>query len=102
MMKSNLIALLLVFLAKEAVAQSTQTILPFKSVQVDTPQQAMPNLNLKDWNKGMPPPAGPSGVVYSFDYTKFLEWLIPKKHPKIPPECDPKYFLNDSIPLLLL
>ena len=96
MMKSNLIAILLILLAKEAESQSSQTIEPFKSTQVTQTQQAIPNLNLKDWNKGAP--VAPSEGLISFDYTKFLQWLIPKKHPKIPPECDPKFFINDSIP----
>jgi len=82
----------------EAEAQSTQTIEPFKSSQISEPQQAMPDLNLKDWNKGIPSPSGPPGLTLYFDYTKFFKWLLPKKHPKIPPECDPKFFLNDSIP----
>jgi hypothetical protein len=99
-MKSNLIAILLLLLANEANAQSTQTMEPFKPAQVSGQQQAMPNLNLQDWNKTAASPSAPkSGItIFSFDYTKLLEWLIPRKHPKIPPECDPKYFINDSIP----
>lgn len=71
---------------------------PFKSAEDSVSQPAPPNLNLKDWNKGMPTSPGPPGLTLYFDYTKLFEWLLPKKHPKIPPECDPKFFLNDSIP----
>jgi hypothetical protein len=95
-MKSTLIALLLVLLSKQVAAQSVQTIAPFKSAQVDEPAPILPNLNLKDWNKGWASPS--SGGTINFDYTKLFEWLLPKKHPKIPPECDPKFFLRDSIP----
>ncbi len=95
----NLVIILLVLLAKRAEGESAQTIEPFKSTEVTTPQPAPTNQNLGDLNKVLgPAPAPVSGVVFYFDYTKFLEWLIPKKHPKIPPECDPKFFLNDSIP----
>jgi hypothetical protein len=98
-MKSFLIAILLILLAKQADAQSTQTIAPFKSSEVTASQQPAPNFNLGDLNKVVgPAPAPANGVLFYFDYTQFLQWLVPKKHPKIPPECDPKYFLNDSIP----
>jgi hypothetical protein len=97
-MKSILIAILSVLLAKEAQGQSAQSILPYQSPQIDAPQQATPNLHLEDWRKAMASPASPtSGVTIYFDYTKLFEWLLPKKHPKIPQECDPKFFLHDSI-----
>jgi hypothetical protein len=99
MLKSMLIAILLILLAKQADAQSSQTIAPFKSSEVTAPQQDPPTLNLGDLNKVLgPAPAPANGVLFYFDYTQFLQWMIPKKHPKIPPECDPKYFMNDSIP----
>jgi hypothetical protein len=98
-MNSFLTAVLLVLLTCTAEAQSTQSILPYKPTQIDAPQPAMPNLHLEDWNKVTSPGTPSPGItLFSFDYTKFLQWLIPKKHPKIPPECDPKNFLNDSIP----
>jgi len=94
-MKSTLIALLLVLLAKETEAQSKG----IDSFQVSLPQQTPPNLHIDDWRKsaGWPIPPKPGLTLY-FDYTKFFEWLLPKKHPKIPPECDPNYFLNDTVP----
>ncbi len=98
-MKSNLIAIMLVLLAKQADAQPAQTIAPFKPAEVTAPQQPPTNQNLGDLNKVLgPTPAPASGVIYYFDYTRLLQWLIPKKHPKIPQECDPNFFLNDSIP----
>ena|ERR1035441_8592176 len=98
-MKSILVTLLSVLLVKDAQGQSTQSILPYQSPQIDAPQQATPNLHLEDWNKVTSPTAAPSsGVTIYFDYTKLFEWLLPRKHPKIPPECDPKFFLRDSIP----
>jgi hypothetical protein len=97
-MKSILIAILLILFAQQADAQPAQTIAAFKPAEVTTPQQAPQNLNLGDLNKVLGPvPAPANGVLFYFDYTQFLQWLVPKKHPKIPPECDPKFF-NDSIP----
>lgn len=56
------------------------------------------NLKLDDWRKAIPKAnTSSSGITLYFDYTKIFEWLIPKKNPKIPRDCDPKYFL-DSIP----
>jgi hypothetical protein len=99
MLKSILIVILLVLFGKLADAQSTQPIAPIKSTEVTAPQQPAPTLNLGDLNKVVgPAPAPANGVLFYFDYTQFLQWLIPKKHPKVPPECDPKFFLNDSIP----
>jgi hypothetical protein len=99
MLKSILIAILLILLAMQADAQLAQTIEPFKSLEIMAPQPPAPTLDLGDLNKLLGPvPAPANGVLFYFDYTQFLQWLVPKKHPKIPPECDPKYFLNDSIP----
>jgi hypothetical protein len=98
-MKSTLIAILLILFAKQAEGQSTQTIPPFQSAQDTVSQPVRPSLNLGNLNKLLgPAPAPTNGVLFYFDYTQFLQWLIPKKHPKIPPECDPKYLMNDSIP----
>ena len=54
------------------------------------------DLKLGNWHDGVPLDS-PKGVLFRFDYTKLLEWLIPKKKPLIPPECDPK-FMRDWIP----
>ena len=98
-MKSTLIAILLILFAQQADAQSTQAIEPIKSLPIAASQQNPTYFNLGDLNKVLgPTPAPTSGVIAYFDYTQFLQWLIPKKHPKVPPECDPKFFLNDSIP----
>ncbi len=98
-MKSTLIALLILLLAKEAEAQSTKPIDPFKPAQVNDPPKPAPNLNIDDWSKTTGWPVTPKpGITLYFDYTKFFEWLLPKKHPIIPRDCDPNYFLRDSIP----
>jgi hypothetical protein len=98
-MKSLLIAIFLVLFAQQAEGQSVQAIAPFKSTEITAPQQSAPTLNLGDLNKVLgPAPAPANGVLFYFDYTQFLQWLVPKKHPKVPPECDPQYFMNDSIP----
>lgn len=94
-MKSTLIAILMLLLAKQAEAQSADTLVPFSS----KPKQTLPDLHLDDWRKitGWPLPPKP-GVTLYFDYTKFFEWLLPKKHPTIPRDCDPNFFLRDTIP----
>jgi hypothetical protein len=46
-------------------------------------------IDLGNWREGVRPNT-PPGVVFYFDYTKFFEWLLPKKKPLIPPDCDPK------------
>ncbi|MDP4198347.1 MAG: hypothetical protein Q8922_04485 [Bacteroidota bacterium] len=96
MMKSTLIALLLLVLMREAKAQSVDTLLPQSSKAKPT----VPDLHLDDWKKanGWPIPPKP-GITLYFDYTKFFEWLLPKKHPTIPPDCDPNN-IHDSIPQL--
>lgn len=93
-MKSTFIACLMVLLARTADAQSQPTEPAPPKVQ-----PATPDLHLDDWRKGMPPVAPSAGITIYFDYTKFLEWLVPKKHPVVPQECDPNFFLRDSIPL---
>src|SRR3954469_16931632 len=96
-MKAKFVALALILLLHEAHAQPSQPAEPIKPTPVK-PQPPPPDLRLDDWKKGMPPPAPSAGVTIYFDYTKFFEWLLPHKHPKIPPDCDPNYFLRDTLP----
>ena len=95
-MKPIFLTILLLF-AGRVLAQAESTAKPLEPTPENKSARPSPNLHLEDWNKGMPPVPQPAGITIYFDYTKFFEWLLPKKHPKIPPECDPNYFLRDSI-----
>jgi hypothetical protein len=53
-------------------------------------------IDLGNWQEGVHP-SSPPGIVFRFDYTKFFEWLLPKKKPLIPPDCDPKN-MRDWLP----
>gem|GEM_PF-6117312 len=87
-----LFAATLLWLAPYVRAQSGQATTP------DQPKSGqVPDLHLGDWQKGAPLVPVKPGITLYFDYTKFFEWLLPKKHPKIPPECDPRFF-QDSLP----
>ena len=95
-MRLIVVAVCLLF-SHEVLGQSSDPIKPIEPVPGSKTTLAPPDLNLGDWKKGMGPVPEKPGVTIYFDYTKFFEWLLPKKHPTIPPECDPNIFLQDTI-----
>jgi hypothetical protein len=82
------IAVALVLLSVRAFAQQRDSTRAVDSAKV--------SVGLGDWLKGYPTDP-PNGVLFRFDYTKLLQWLIPKKKPLIPPDCDPKN-MHDWMP----
>src|ERR1044071_2154629 len=93
-----LIVAALMLIAAHVVAQrdTSRGFLPKQRIDssrtIDTTKI---KLNLGKWDDV--PLESPNGVLFRFDYTKLLEWLLPKKKPVIPPECDPM-FMRDWIP----
>lgn len=93
-MKLTFVALFLTLSVARLDAQpgQVQPILP--PILMPSAPQQIPKLHLDDWRKIVGPTDPPTGRLFYFDYTKWFEWLLPKKHPIIPRDCDPMYFLD--------